>query len=309
MEQQKALNNLRKALTVKQLPLWGSISSVVFALVFVVMASVNANAQGAAHSIAADIQSMSYDVYAGGFNAVTADLDVSFQENDRYSFKFVARTVGFLASLAPWEGAFETEGWALQGQSAQPELHKSTSVWRSEVEIKEYNYDKNGHFKGLTVTKEGKDRSEEEVNEELTQGTTDALTATLEVMNHVARQGKCEGKSEIFDGKRRFELVFTHEADEVLETTKYNVYEGSTARCTVEVKPLAGSWHKKPRGWLSIQEQGRTKGMMPTVWFASMSEDAPAVPVKVRVKTEFGTLFMHLTEYRNGKVTKIAEKH
>lgn len=293
----------------KPLHLWVSISSFVFILAFALITSFGAIAQGPVHSIAADIQSMTYEVYAGGINAVTADLDISFEEDDRYNFKFSARTKGFLAALAPWEGTFETEGWAMKGKTARPEKHKSTSVWRSEVEIKEYNYGRDGSFKGLIIKEDGHDISEKEINEELTKGTTDALTATLEVMKHVAKNGRCEGTSEIFDGKRRFKLIFTHETDEMLEATKYNVYEGTTARCTVEVKPIAGAWHKKPRGWLSIQEQGRMKGGLPTVWFASMNEGGPAVPVKVRVKTSFGTLFMHMTQYRNGKVTKIADRH
>ena len=71
---------------------------------------------------------------------------------------------------------------------------------------------------------------------------------------------------------------------------------------TVEVKPIAGRWYEKPRGWLSIQEQGRKLGTMPTVWFAQLKETATVVPVRVRVKTEYGTLFMHMTNYESGDI-------
>jgi len=50
---------------------------------------------------------------------------------------------------------------------------------------------------------------------------------------------------------------------------------------------------------MSIQEQGRERGTMPTVWFAKVQEGQVAVPVKVRVKTDYGTLFMHLTDYQS----------
>ncbi len=46
---------------------------------------------------------------------------------------------------------------------------------------------------------------------------------------------------------------------------------------------------------------------MPTVWLAQLRNGAPAVPVKIRVKTAYGTLFMHLAEYRDGERTVTAE--
>jgi hypothetical protein len=284
----------------------GNIISIVAAGLMLFSASAGF-AQGPARSAASDIQNMTYDVYAGGLNAVEANMDIAL-DDDRYSFVFSAETKGFLGTVAPWEGSFETEGWEMEDGSKRPELHKSVAIWRGEKEVKEYNYAKDGSFKGLVITEEDKAMKKPDVSSDLTDQTTDALTATLEAMKQVASSGTCEGTSEIFDGKRRFELVFKHEGNEQLSPTRYNVYNGMASRCVVEIKPMGGAWHKKPRGWLSIQEQGRKKGGLPTVWFASLKEGAPAVPVKVKVKTAFGTLFMHLTEYSDGSSTKFAKK-
>ncbi len=65
-------------------------------------------------------------------------------------------------------------------------------------------------------------------------------------------------------------MTFVAQGTEDLKATKYNVYEGPAEKCTVEVAPAGGKWHEKPRGWLSIQEQGRQHGQLPTVWFARM---------------------------------------
>lgn len=246
------------------------------------------------------IQTMLYDVYAGGIHAVKVDLDVSYEKEDRYNLKMGARTIGFLENLVPWRGTFETSGWRMGKDGDRPEMHRSTATWRGEEELKEYTYGQDGSFKSLKVMEGSEDKSPETLDPALVNDSIDVLTSMLEVMQHVQDGGKCEGVSEIFDGKRRFELTFKHEMDEVLIPTDYNVYDGITARCQVEVKPLTGEWHQKPRGWLSIQEQGRQEGSLPTVWFAKVTDDMPAVPVKIRVKTEYGTMFMHLTEYRNG---------
>lgn len=246
-----------------------------------------------------DQQKIQYDVYAGGIHALQANLNIDQAKKDRYSLSLDAKTYGLLGKLAPWEGTFESHGWA--GKVNKPELHQSTAIWRDEKEIKKYEYNKDGTFKKYSILDDENDGSARPVDNELTQGTSDILTATLNTMEAIAAGNKCEGTTDIFDGSRRYTLIFKHKKDVVLEDSRWNVYQGPAVECTVEVKPGAGAWHEKPRGWMSIQEQGRDRGTMPTVWFAEMVKGEPAVPVKVRVKTSYGTLFMHMTDYEGGK--------
>lgn len=303
------LQNSRKAWAAKAL----SMLAITFSAGAITAAALSASAQVTAHAeapakLASHAQTMTYEVYAGGINAVQAELDVIYQTQERYRVALAAQTKGFLGKLVPWSGTFETNGWRKPDGTEQPELHKSTAIFDSEEDIKEYNYGKDGSFKSLRVIEAGKDETPESLDDELVQGTTDALTATLNVMQSVAESGKCEGEDEVFDGKRRFKMVFRHVADDMLTPTEYNVYEGQAARCEVEVVPMTGEWHEKPRGWASIQEQGREKGSLPTFWLAKIDEQGPAVPVKLRVKTDYGTLFMHLVEYKNGERVIQAKK-
>lgn len=247
-----------------------------------------------------DFQRMNFDVYAGGIHAVQANMDLDYREKGRYAMKFSAQTRGILGSLAPWEGTFESKGWALSNGRRVPQLHESIAMWRDEKEVKSYNYTKNGGFKDIVTLYTHKKPKTKVPDKALTKGTTDALSATILVMEQVSDGGKCEGERDVFDGKRRYTLIFKHSRFVMLEKTRYNAYSGLAVECTVEVKPVAGAWHKKPRGWLSIQEQGRKRGMMPTVWLAQVTENAVAVPVRVRVKTAYGTLFMHMTRYESG---------
>lgn len=251
---------------------------------------------------------MTYDVYAGGFHVVEATLDVDLSKAARYDLELSAKTRGFLGSLAPWEGTFETHGWHDgKTKKAQPELHKSTTIWSDELEVKEYSYNKDGSFGQYSIKDHEGNDGVKEVDAELTKDTTDALTATLEVMQKLADGGNCEGAHEVFDGKRRYKLAFKHKQDVMLESTRYNVYEGPATECIVETIPLKGQWHKKPRGWMSIQEQSRDNGRLPTIWLAQLAEGEPAVPVKIMVKTDYGVLFMHLTGYRHGQEVKYAK--
>ena len=250
-------------------------------------------------------QKMQYDVYAGGIHALQAKLDIDTSTKDKYDLSLFAKTYGLLGKLAPWYGTFATNGW--RGKTNRPELHQSTAVWKGEEEVKKYRYKKNGSFEGYSLKDDSNDGSIKEVDKKLTEGTTDVLTATLSTMEKIAKDGECTGESEIFDGKRRFKLVFKEKKKVELEASRYNIYGGPAVECSAEVLPVAGKWREKPRGWMSIQEQGREKGTMPTVWFAKVAEGQPAIPVKVRVKTDYGTLFMHLTQYTHMD-TKLALK-
>jgi hypothetical protein len=253
-------------------------------------------------------QTLGYEVYAGGIHALQATLNLNVA-NGRYDVVLSAKTRGFLGKMAPWEGTFESHGWVEKNGTYKPELHKSTAIWRDEKEVKEYKYTRDGHFVSLIETLDGvvqeKDR---DTGPELTNGTTDALTGALNVLQKISEGKECAGTEDVFDGKRRFKQIFTDEGFEELSPTKYNIFKGPAARCTVEVEPVAGDWHKKPRGWMSIQEQGRERGTMPTMWGAMLKDGNPAVPVKVKVSTDYGVLFMHLAEFKDEKRSIVAEK-
>lgn len=251
-------------------------------------------------------QTLVYDVYASGIHVLDATIKIDTNKAN-YDVTMQSRTKGFLGALVPWQGLFESRGWA-GAKGYAPELHKAVTVTgKDETETKEYTYTRAGGFQKLSVQKNGKPRKEK-FDPALAKGTTDALTATLNVLQAVADGKNCEGSSAIFDGQRRFKQVFVPQGHETLTASRYNVFSGDTAVCTVEVVPDGGAWHKKPRGWLSIQEQGRQKGALPTMWVGKITPGAPAIPVKIRIVTSYGTLFLHLAQYKNDAKVMEADK-
>ncbi len=276
------------------------LALVILASLFLLLGSAS---EGFAASGGEDdprLQLMEFEVYTGGINAVSAELAVDEREKGRYRIIFGAKTRGFLGSLVPWKGTFESKGWVMSNGMRIPELHESIATWKKETEVKTYNYTKKGGLQNIEVKYTTKKPKTLIPDKELIKNTTDVLSATLMMMGHIARGGDCAGSFDIFDGKRRFEMAYKHKRYVMIKPTRYNAYSGPAVECEVEVKPEGGRWHKKPRGWLSIQEQGRKRGMMPTVWFAVIDGHDVAVPVRVRVKTAYGTLFMHMSKYRSG---------
>ena len=254
---------------------WAAIWCICLAIIvsyFTAVSSQAATGADATEDIPPHKQIMTYQVYAGGINAVDATMDIVYPETGNYHIMFKAKTRGFLAKLAPWWGSFESNGWRMDDKEDRPQVHKSVSSWREEKDVSEYKYKRDGGFDSFKITEAGKDKTPKKLDQELVEGTTDALTATLQVMQSVAEGNECAGESEVFDGKRRFALVYNDDGSEALTSTGYNIFEGTAEKCTVEVRPVAGRWHEKPRGWMSIQEQGREKGLLPTVWMAKMND-------------------------------------
>ncbi len=253
-------------------------------------------------------QKLVYEVYASGFHVVQARLSIDLSDPNKYSIEMDADTRGFLGNIVPWSGTFASNGWVKKDGSYRPKQHRSSAIWRGEEDIKDYQYNKDGTFKSLTIVEHDKEPEIKEVDAELTDNSIDILTATLTMLAAFPDTQKCEGEAEIFDGKRRFKQTFKHKALVQLHPSKYNIFEGQAARCSVEVTPVAGDWGTKPRGWMSIQEQGRDRGTLPTVWVGKVSETGPAVPIKILVKTAYGSLFMHLAEFQTEDQIMVAEK-
>lgn len=238
---------------------------------------------------------LTYAVYSGGINVVMADLDVKFDGQDAYSALVSAKTHGFLGKLAPWSGTFETRGNFQKGDFF-PTLHESVAIWRGEDDKKQYDYDGKGNLTNFKEIEAGKEKPKKDLEAALVKDTTDILSATLKVMHNLGKGETCSSTQDIFDGKRRFALKFNQVSDTVLKSSRYNIYGGAAKKCEVVVEPKGGKWHKKPRGWMSIQEQGREKGALPTIWMGKLKDSKLFVPVKIKVKTAYGTLMMHLVK-------------
>jgi Protein of unknown function (DUF3108) len=237
---------------------------------------------------------LTYDVYAGGIHAMNAKLIIK-QSPSRYDITLTAETQGMLKSLADWSGKFLSNG-KISKNNTFPLTHQSASTWKKVTESKTFKYDGKGHFVSYKVAEGNQDKTPKDVDLSLAKDTTDILSSTFHLMASLPTSKICVGKELIFDGDRNYRLVFADTQTETLKKSDYNAYSGESISCTVEVVPEKGKWRKKPRGWLSIQEQGRQKGSLPTVWFAQIKA-APNiyVPVRIRIKTDYGVLFMHLT--------------
>lgn len=243
-------------------------------------------------------QKLGYNIYTGGIKTLSADLEIIENNPSDYRLLMNARTDGLLKIFTTWNGTMETEGRLTGDGTALPAFHESVSVWPKNTQIKKFEWSGNGELEDLLIEEEGKTMGLEDIDSGLADDSVDIMTAALAIMRSAGETGTCGEQTEVFDGKRRFLMTGVDQGREMLKPSRYNRFGGEALRCEIKIVPQEGDWHEKLQGWMSIQEQGKEAGAAPVVWLAQLEEDGPAVPVKIRAKTSYGTFMMHLNEYQ-----------
>jgi len=279
-----------------------SLTSFTFAAVLS-LHSLAAHAGFEKASLRYDIQEpkklgLSYDVYAGGFKALAATLEMDLDPK-AYDMSLKAKTQGTLGSLFPWEASYATSGRATDGAPV-PTLHTSRSSWKKDEKVTEMQFSPKGDVLKTTTHENNKTQVKKDFDPELTQNAVDMLTGALQMFQRTGQTSKCEGSFPVFDGKRRFNITLQDDGMETLGKSKYSAYRGDTLRCTLKVEPVAG--FKKDdakRGWMAVQNHTEARKKPPTLWMAQLEEKGPMVPVRMEIASSYGTVIAHLTGMQN----------
>lgn len=237
---------------------------------------------------------LTYGVYGGGFQALTADIRFQFTKTG-YHMTMDAKPYGVLGHLLPWAGQYDTTGLLRNGEFI-PQTHEKLSTWRDDKSHLMLFYNKNGEMiKQTKVTVEGGKKKSEAVTIDPSwhKGTVDIATAILNMLIEVNENGTCNQITATYDGKRRFDMRFTDKGSDTLAESNLNIARGKAHRCQLELLPIEG-FTGKPRGYYMIQEQGRALGALPLVWMAPLWTGGPDVPVRMLIKSDFGSLFLHV---------------
>jgi len=238
---------------------------------------------------------LNYDIYAGGFKVLAAELDMSSSETN-YKMNLNAHTQGFIGSLFPWEAEYNTAGKNENGKLI-PTLSEEKSSWRGKEKTTKMNYDAKGQVTDKTVNKDGKVYTEKEVDKLLSGNAVDVLTGVLNMMQIVKNSNECNGKIPVFDGKRKFNINLKNEGKKVIEPSRYSVFSGETVKCTLTVEPVAGFKEKdKNRGWLAIQNHSEEYHQLPTIFLAKTQISQQVIPVRLEFKSSYGMVIAHLSK-------------
>lgn len=233
-----------------------------------------------------------YDVYYSLLRLVTI-ASRSFVEEDVYRLESRMETVGLISALFPWTYRSHVSG-RVNGHELKPDVFSSHSEIRDRVQQVSLRYDESGpRVDEVTpfdaaVLMQGEEYTRDEVLPEMRAGTIDPLTEIASVTQQLARGEGCAGVRSVFDGLRRYDVIYEDLGETELEDSSYDAYEGRARQCRSRIQPIAGFW--KPK-----EEDGESITSI-TAWMMPPLPGAAPVPVRIAVEGRRGTLSIHLTK-------------
>lgn len=206
-----------------------------------------------------------FDVFVGKFNASRTNFSY-YLSDEEYSVKSNVKTYGMFDTIYPFQAIYSTTGKIIKKEELQTISYKYSAKSRFNRRTKELVYSDEGVPVYRLSSKNDKEKKSE-INQDIdTKGTTDLQTVIAELVLQYNRFRFCDARMEVFDGKRRFDVVFKDEGEDTLAANKYSKFEGVATKCSMYIDNLGSKggdllWEissDKPV-YFWIMEQGEKK--------------------------------------------------
>jgi hypothetical protein len=250
---------------------------------------------GSAH--AADVPlkpavTLDYKIYIGGLEALKATVTIA-ADSAHYDVEIQAATAGAIGKVMPWTVNVGSKGNVVDG-ILRPISHSQNNNFQGKDRSVTLTYDGQGGFLNRAVVPDANEDQRDPVPPEMTKNTLDIVSGVLEGLRLVDRTGSCNGKAPVFDGRRRFDLIYSDDGHEALESSSVAFYSGDALKCAVKVEPVAGFWRKNQKKFFSRHVDGADEVVPIEVYIARIGAAKVEVPVRVESTSPFGPLVMNL---------------
>jgi len=235
---------------------------------------------------------LTYDIFVGGFHSGQIDLSVKFEENN-YELFAITKSAGLIDYLVGFRSYAQTRG-KKDNEKLSPISHHVNNLWTGDIRFVRMGYiNPTLKFRGPEFTiihppPEVDDR--EIVPDDVRRNTIDPLSAALRASFSSKEQGdhlSCADSIPVFDGRRRYDLVFKDAGTEVIDGP---YYDGDTRKCLASIRRIVG-FSRNPFLPRSKDLEGGE------IWFADLVPGWPPVPVRFKTDIGLGNAFVHLTSH------------
>lgn len=177
-----------------------------------------------------------FTVILGPFDASRTSFTYSLTP-DSYQIESTVRTAGVFDSLYPFRADYMTSGNINNGRlQTQRYYYRSKSRFNRRSKELVYN------DKGLPVYRiSSKNDKAKKVAIETSaehEGTTDLQTVFAELSKQYNEVKFCDSRMQVFDGKRRFDVIFKDEGQEELTANQYSPLSGLASKCSMYIDKL-----------------------------------------------------------------------
>jgi len=240
---------------------------------------------------------LDYKIYIGGLEALKATVTIAADQT-HYDVEIQAVTAGAIGKVMPWTVNVASKGNVVDG-ALRPVSHTQNNNFQGKDRSVTLSYDGQGGFLNRAVVPDANEDQRDPVPPDMTRNTLDIVSGVLEGLRLVDRTGSCNGKAPVFDGRRRFDLIYSDDGHETLESSSVAFYSGDALKCAVKVEPVAGFWRKNQKKFFSRHVNGQDEVVPIEVYIARVGAAKVEVPVRVESTSPFGPLVMNLQAVRD----------
>ena len=208
---------------------------------------------------------------------------------DSYKVESVAETFGIFDTLYPFRANYFTSGKINQQDFITSDYHY-ISKSRFNTRTKKLIYNEKGLPTQRISSKNDNQKKVTIVDKPENQDTTDLQTVFAELARQYSIYKFCDSRMRVFDGKRRFDVIFRDEGQEELIPNQYSNISGKATKCSFHIDKLDSKGDDLL--WKVTSDR--------PVYFWLM-EDAKQKPFIARIsleKTPLGPLDVYTTEVK-----------
>jgi hypothetical protein len=224
-----------------------------------------------------------YQVYKGGFHALTLQAELS-RDAKVYEVTFSAETEGLIGLIYPYLLRGTSHG-ALEAGALLPKGYEIYSETRTKKRSRRLTYRDDGTVAAETTPA----RDLRKLNMEEASGRLDPVSAMLAIVQRLSETGKCVGRVEVSDGKRRYDLI-PKDLGKTPVPKGYGIFKGEGHLCRITMETHSGFETKK--------QMDRVPPKI-DVWLAPVTPGGQPVPVRLVSSSTFGAVIAHLVDIRD----------
>lgn len=154
-----------------------------------------------------------------------------------YAIQSEVKTAGVFDTLYPFKAVYSTTG-NIKDKDFETTSYKYHSQSRFTKRTKELVYNDKGEPIYRLSSKNDKSKKVEITPDIKNKDTTDLQTVFAKLAKQYNEFKFCDSRMEVFDGKRRFDVIFKDEGQDTITKNEYSSYEGEAAKCSMYIDKL-----------------------------------------------------------------------
>lgn len=180
-----------------------------------------------------------FTVILGPFDAAQTHFVYALNK-DSYQVNSTVKTTGFFDTLYPFKANYSTTGKIVKNRFETTSYHYDSKS-RFNKRSKELIYNDKGEPIYRLSTKNDKTKKVEIDQNPNNRDTTDLQTVFAELSRQYNKVKFCDSRQQVFDGKRRYDVIFKDEGRQQLTANKYTSLSGNAAKCSMYIDKLGAA--------------------------------------------------------------------